>query len=454
LTQTRLFGTDGIRGHFGEPPLDRATVTSLAVHLAATLRERVSGNGREPQVVLGGDTRESTPVLCRWLAEGLAAHGITIRYAGVIPTPGVAFLTRHLGAAAGVVVSASHNPYPDNGIKLLDPQGFKWSDDEEAALERRLTEPAAPVPELPEDTLAADESLREEYLRHLAATVPGERPLDGLHVVLDTGNGAASTYARELFERLGARVTLLHAGPDGRNVNEGCGSTAPGEMAARVVTEGADLGAAFDGDADRCILADERGEVRDGDAILYLWGTSLKRKGKLHPARIVATSMSNLGLERALAAEGIGVERCNVGDRYVVEAMRKEGIRLGGEQSGHIVEMDLASTGDGLLTAVQTAFILHESGRPLSELLAPFRRYPQILLNVRVGKKIAFEKLPAVAAAASSVESRLGEDGRLVLRYSGTEPLARIMIEGPEQGVIDAMAEEIAVAIRGELGAG
>jgi phosphoglucosamine mutase len=454
LTETRLFGTDGIRGHFGEPPLDRATVTSLAVHLAATLRERSSGNGREPQVVLGGDTRESTPTLCRWLAEGLTAGGIAIRYAGVIPTPGVAFLTRHLGAAAGVVVSASHNPYPDNGIKLLDPQGFKWSDDDEAALERRLGEPAGPVPELPEETLTPDGSLREEYLRHLAATVPGERPLDGLKMVLDTGNGAASFYARELFERLGARVTLLHAEPNGRNVNEGCGSTAPEEMAARVVAEGADLGAAFDGDADRCILADERGEVRDGDAILYLWATSLKRKGKLDPARIVATSMSNLGLERALAAKGIGVERCNVGDRYVVEAMRKEGIRLGGEQSGHIVQMELASTGDGLLTAIQIAALAHESGRPLSELLAPFRRYPQILLNVRVGRKIAFENLPAVTAAASSVENRLGEDGRLVLRYSGTEPLARIMIEGPEQAIIDAMAEEIAVAIRGELGAG
>jgi phosphoglucosamine mutase len=456
LTQTstdspRLFGTDGIRGHFGEPPLDRATVTSLAAHLAATLRER-SGNGHGPQVVLGGDTRESTPEICRWLNEGLTAGGVTVRYAGVIPTPGVAWLTRQLGADAGVVVSASHNPYPDNGIKLLDPQGFKWSDADEAALEHRLAEPVA-VPGSGAE-LAVDETLRERYLRHLAATVPGEYPLDGLRVVLDTGNGAASSYAAELFERLGARVTLLHAEPTGKNVNEGCGSTAPGEMAARVVAEGADLGAAFDGDADRCILADERGEVRDGDAILYLWGTCLHRSGRLSPARIVATSMSNLGLERALAAEGIGVLRCGVGDRYVVEAMRKDGVLLGGEQSGHIVQMDLASTGDGLLTAVQMAYLIHESGRPFSELLAPFRRYPQILLNVRVAKKIDFGKLPAVTAAAKSVENRLGDDGRLVLRYSGTEPLARIMIEGPEQGTIDALAEELAVAIRGELGAG
>ncbi|HEX6904164.1 MAG TPA: phosphoglucosamine mutase [Thermoanaerobaculia bacterium] len=449
----RLFGTDGIRARFGEPPLDRVTVTAVAVHLAATLRER--GNGNPPRVVLGGDTRESTPEICRWLAAGLAAGGVELHYAGVIPTPGVAHLVQKLGAAAGVVVSASHNPYPDNGIKLLDPRGTKWSDEDELALERRLTVgTAAEVPDLPAGEPRVEEDLREHYLRYLASTLPGERPLDSLRVVLDTGNGAASGYARELFERLGARVTLLHAEPDGRNVNEECGSTAPGEMAARVAAEGADLGAAFDGDADRCILADDQGTVRDGDAILYLWASFLHRSGALEPPRIVATSMSNLGLERALAAQGIGLVRCNVGDRYVVEAMRREGIVLGGEQSGHIVESQLATTGDGLLTAVQIAWIRQREGRPLSELLAGFRRYPQVLLNVKVGRKADFKTLPAVTAAARSVEDRLGADGRLVLRYSGTEPLARIMIEGPEQGMIDSLAEEIAVAIRGELGAG
>lgn len=455
----RLFGTDGIRGRFGELPLDRETVTGLAVHLAATLRAR--GNGTPPRVVLGGDTRESTPEICRWLASGLLSGGVDLRYAGVIPTPGVAYLAHQLGAAAGVVVSASHNPWPDNGIKLLDPQGFKWSDEDEAALEALLARPAGPTSEIMEiaaEELVPEPELRERYLRHLAATVPaenpGEPPLAGLRVVLDTGNGAASSYAGELFERLGARVTLLHAEPDGRNVNEGCGSTAPGEMAARVVIETADLGAAFDGDADRCILADENGEVRDGDAILYLWATCLHRSDRLQPPRIVATSMSNLGLERALAAEGIGLARCNVGDRYVVEAMRQEGLLLGGEQSGHIVQSELSSTGDGLLTAIQMAFLRHRDGRSLSEMLAPFRRYPQILLNVRVAKKVAFEALPAVTAAARDVEQRLGDDGRLVLRYSGTEPLARIMIEGPEQGLIDGLAGELATAIRGELGAG
>jgi phosphoglucosamine mutase len=444
----RLFGTDGVRGRFGEFPLDRATVTALAAHLADTLRDN-------PVVVLGGDTRESTPEICRWIAEGLTAGGVAVRYAGVIPTPGIAFLTRLLGAGAGVVVSASHNPYPDNGVKLLDPRGFKWSDEGEEALERRLaedTEPAPDVPEISPDHLAADESLREHYLRHLAATVPGERPLDGLKVVLDAGNGAASSYAGEIFGRLGARVTLLHAAPNGRNVNEGCGSTAPEEMAARVAAEGAGLGAAFDGDADRCILADERGEVRDGDAILYLWATCLKRSGRLDPPKIVATSMSNLGLERALDREGIGLVRCNVGDRYVVEAMRREGILLGGEQSGHIVQMELASTGDGLLTALQIAALAHRNGRPLAEQLSGFRRYPQILVNIRVARKADFSTLPKVVAARRAVEERLGADGRLVLRYSGTEPLARVMIEGPDQETVEALAGQLAEAIRQELG--
>lgn len=453
--QRHLFGTDGIRARFGEAPLDRDTVTALAVHLAATLREQ---SGDSPLVVLGGDTRESTPEICRWLTEGLTTGGVRIQYAGVIPTPGIAWLTRELGAAAGAVVSASHNPWPDNGIKLLDPRGFKWSEEAEAALERRLEGGSSiEVPALPAD-LPADSSLRERYLDRLASTVAadsgkGDRPLDGLKVVLDAGNGAASAYAGELFERLGARVTRLHTEPTGRNVNEDCGSTAPGEMAARVVAEGADLGAAFDGDADRCILADERGDVKDGDAILYLWAIRLLQRGLLETPRIVATTMSNLGLERALAREGIGIERCGVGDRYVVETLLRENLALGGEQSGHIVHLGLSNTGDGLLTALQIAKIVHDAGRPLSELLAGFRRYPQILQNVRVTRKPDLNGLPRVAAAVRSVEERLGADGRLVLRYSGTEPLARVMIEGPDQPSIEAMAGELAGAIREEIGA-
>ncbi len=464
MTATRLFGTDGIRAVFGEAPLDQETVTALARHFAAMLREQASGSG-EPFVVLGGDTRESTPVISAWLAQGLAAGGVRSLYAGVIPTPGIAYLARQRSAAAGVVVSASHNPYPDNGIKLIDGQGFKWSEEAEAALERRLCagQAAGEQPAAPEQSagaslstaapLAVDPSLAAEYLAHLVTSVPGERPLAGLAVVLDAGNGATSAYAREAFARLGARVTLLYAAPDGRNVNAGCGSTAPEEMAAAVRAEGAALGAAFDGDGDRCILADETGAVRDGDAILYLWGTRLAAAGRLVPRQVVATSMSNLGLERALAREAIELVRCGVGDRLVVEAMRKEGILLGGEQSGHVVEMSLATTGDGLLTALQMARIVAESGQPLSRLLAGFRRYPQILLNVRVARKPGLATVPRVAAAARAVEERLGADGRLVLRYSGTEPLARVMIEGPEQGTIDELAEEIAAALREELGA-
>jgi len=389
-----------------------------------------------------------------------------VRYAGVIPTPGVSFLAGELGADAGVVVSASHNPYPDNGIKLFDGEGFKWSEAAEAELEQRLRAaaetagpglppplpPSAPLPPLL--PLIIETDLRERYLSHLASTVAagGGPPLAGLSVVLDTGNGATSAYAGELFGRLGAEVTRLGAAPDGRNVNLGCGSTAPEGMAAAVVGAGAPLGAAFDGDADRCILVDERGEVRDGDAILYLWATQLLAEGRLAPPAIVATSMSNLGLERALARHGIAVVRCGVGDRLVVETMRREGILLGGEQSGHIVRLDLAATGDGLLTAVQMAALVHRAGRPLSELLAGFRRYPQTLVNVRVASKPDLATLPRVTAAVRAVEEELGADGRLVLRYSGTEPVARVMIEGPDQQTIETLAGHLAAVLADELG--
>jgi phosphoglucosamine mutase len=444
-----------MRAAFGVPPLTRPTVVALAAAVASTLAERAAA-GESPRIVLGGDTRESTPEICRWLATGLAAGGVEVAYAGIIPTPGIAHLVVALGAASGIAVSASHNPYPDNGIKLIDRQGRKWSDAEERAIEERIAEAlgvgSLPTADGPDPV--PDEDLRAAYLDHLAATLPdpGGRPLAGLKVVLDTGNGAASTYAAPLFERLGAAVVLLHAAPDGRNVNAHCGSTEPQEMAARVLAERAVLGAAFDGDADRAILADETGTVRDGDAVLYLWATHLKRRGELEPAKIVATSMSNLGLERALAREGIGVVRCDVGDRYVVEAMEREGIVLGGEQSGHIVCSRLSETGDGLLTALQMAWVVQSAGRPLGELVSGFRRYPQIIKNVRVREKTDFATLPRVAAAASAVEKRLGDDGRLVLRYSGTEPLARIMIEGPDQPSIDALADELAGVIAEEIG--
>jgi phosphoglucosamine mutase len=448
----RLFGTDGIRAPFGEPPLDRATVTALAAALGRTLREAAGGGA--PEVVVGGDTRASTPEICRWVAAGLEAGGARWRYVGVVPTPAVAWITRDLGAAAGVAVSASHNPLPDNGVKLIDARGAKWDPAAEAALERRMEKDGGGGGEPEAVALSTDDSEVARYVAHLAEGVGGGgRPLAGLKIALDAANGAASPFAERLFRNLGAEVVALCTEPDGGNINDGCGSTHPERLAATVLEHGCDLGFAFDGDADRCLLVDAAGEVRDGDAILYLWARALAEAGELDPPALCATSMSNLGLERALAAHGIRVVRCGVGDREVVETLRREGLVLGGEQSGHIVNRRLSSTGDGMLTAVQVAARVAAAGRPVAELLAGFRRFPQVLRNVRVRSKPDLASLPAVAAATRKVETELGDSGRLVLRYSGTEPLARVMIEGPDQESIDGLAGELAAAIEEEVGA-
>lgn len=463
----RLFGTDGIRAPFGRAPLDETTVTTLGRVLAEHL---AAGGWERPKVVLGGDTRESTPTLAHWLARGLAAGGAEAHHAGVIPTAGVAWLVRDLGTAAGIVISASHNPYPDNGIKLLDAEGFKYSTEAEGAVERRLLEAlgsleaTSPPAETPgEEALGqAEPELVEGYLARLARSLPvpegSSLPLAGLRIVLDTGNGAASPHAGPLFERLGAEVEVIHALPDGTNVNRACGSTDTRDLARRVVSGGYHLGAAFDGDADRVILVDDAGRERDGDAILYFWASTLDAAGELPRRSIVATSMSNLGLERALARRGVGIVRCGVGDREVVETMRREGIVLGGEQSGHIVHLGLTTTGDGLLTALHVAALaarrVREDGteRPLATLLDDFRRYPQVLVNVPVAEKPDLATIPTVDQVVHEVERRLGEDGRLVLRYSGTEPLARVMIEGRDQAEIDGLAARIAATIESTLG--
>ncbi len=442
----RLFGTDGIRGPFGAFPLDRPTVAALGAALGRQLGESAD----RPLVVVGGDTRASTPELCSWLATGLRGSGIEVRYAGTAPTPAVAFLTRELGAACGIAVSASHNPMPDNGLKLIDGAGFKWTPEAESALEERLRETAPPSG--PDSALEPESRLIDGYLSHLAASLPGEQPLAGLEVVLDCAHGAASAYAPDLFTALGARVSVHCARPDGLNINDGCGSTHPRSMAAAVADGPAVLGVAFDGDADRALFADEEGRVRDGDAVLYLWGRALAAAGALASNAIVATSMSNLGLEVALRRAGIELVRCDVGDQVVVDTMRRRGIVLGGEQSGHIVHLGLSTTGDGMLTAIQLAAIVRSAGKPLSELLRELPRFPQTLQKVRVRSKPDLMSLPAVAAAAAAVERRLGDAGRLVLRYSGTEPVARVMIEGPEQEAIERLAAELLTAIDGEIG--
>ncbi|MEM6456266.1 MAG: phosphoglucosamine mutase [Acidobacteriota bacterium] len=475
MASDRLFGTDGIRGAFGRAPLDRATVHAAGQALATQLR---AADG-PTRVVLGGDTRDSTPTLCQWLIAGLADGGLDpardVVHLGTATTPCLAFAVAHDAAiGAGVAVSASHNPHPDNGIKLLAADGGKWTKVDEAALEdalrtiRSALDPAAlpaPAP-LP----AVDDAMHEAYLAHLVAVAgdamdlagddPSSRPLVGLHVVLDAAYGAASPIAGPLFTRLGATTTVLHDAPDGRNINRGAGSTHPEALTAAVRARAAQLsrdvpviGFAFDGDADRAILVDADGAIRDGDAMLYLWARALDARDALPGKAIVATSMSNLGLEDALAAVDIAVVRCDVGDRAVVETLRARGLALGGEQSGHLVHLAHGPTGDGLRTAIILAADLLRGGRPLTQRLAAFRRYPQRLENVRVAAKPALDTLPRVVAARQRVEDALGRRGRLVLRYSGTEPLVRIMIEASDRATIDTLTAELAAVLTEEIGA-
>ncbi len=443
MSQPRFFGTDGIRGKFGTAPLDEPTVRRLGAALGADLVRKAAA----PRVVLGGDTRDSTPILCSWLAAELQAQGMDVQYLGTVPTPGVTFTVLDGEAAAGIAVSASHNPHPDNGIKLIDSTGFKWSPKAEVMLEGRMEEAEVSGGQV---QLEIDERALATYRQALASTLDGRR-LEGLKMVLDVGFGAATPFARDLFAGLGAQVTVLHDQPDGCNINLNSGSTHPEVLAAAVRDVGADLGIAFDGDADRAIMVDDRGEVRDGDAILFLWGLDLNRRGALPESGVVATTMSNLGLEVALRREGIDLIRCGVGDREVVATLRERGLVLGGEQSGHIVNLDLSTTGDGLLTALQLADLRARSGKTVSEMLDGFERFPQLLRNLPVRHKPPLDSIPSVVAAARQVKDELADQGRLVLRYSGTEPLVRIMIEGADRQGIEALADRLAEVLNQEL---
>ena len=463
----RLFGTDGMRGAFGQPPLERRIVEQVAYELVRGIAE----NGPDtPFVIAGGDTRESTDEIARWVASGVRAAGGTLRWAGVIPTPGVAWLVRELAADAGVAISASHNPHPDNGVKILSAEGIKLEDDRERELEARVAASShRAMAALDTKALTCDTSLREAYAEHLVSRLVGDRtesgkpqgtPLNGLRVGLDAGNGAATPLAAAIFRKLGATVRAIGDQPDGRNVNAHCGSTAPEQISRLVLEHALDLGFAFDGDADRVIACDEQGTVRDGDDLLLLWARHLRRAGLLEPPSIVATSMSNLGLDRALGAEGITVVRCDVGDRQVVETLRARGLLLGGEPSGHLVHLGLATTGDGLLTALEVASIVRKagersgerSGQPASRLFAGFERFPQLLRNVRVRAKPPLASVSGLGELVADVERRLGGEGRLVLRYSGTEPLVRIMIEAREAAQVHALAQELAAFLEARLG--
>jgi phosphoglucosamine mutase len=442
----------------------RTAGRSLARHLAESL-------GRAPRLVLGRDTRESGGWMERAFLEGAREGGARAESAGVITTPGVAFLARTLPADAGVVISASHNPFHDNGVKIFAPTGRKLDDATERLIEAdiyaewgRGEAPTESESEEVDDGNAVRleapgeeesrhaELLRGFYLDYLTDEVAEGLELEGLKVVVDCANGAASAFAPELLARLGARVVATFDRPDGRNINLDCGSLHTDVLCRRVVEEGADLGVAFDGDADRALFVDARGRLVDGDATLWVLGGRMKERGDLAGDRVVATVMSNIGLEIALRSRGIELVRTDVGDKYVLEELLRSGAALGGEQSGHVILPRLSLAGDGMITTVCLLRAVREAGRTLEELTEDFRRYPQVLVNVRVREKLPFEEVEEVAAAARGVRERLGESGRLLLRYSGTEPLARVMIEGQSQDEIDALAAELAEVIRRRLG--
>jgi phosphoglucosamine mutase len=449
-TQRKLFGTDGIRGIAGRPPLDATTVLAAGLALGHSLRRTNSS----PKVILGRDTRESSPWITSTLAFGLRQAGVAVDSAGVVPTPAVAFLARSHGFHAGVVISASHNPWRDNGIKLFGGDGFKLPDAVELGIEEEILRHAskASTPDASQLPHVADNAaLRADYVRFLVDSVPGLN-LKGHRIVVDCANGAAAGIAPDLFSRLGGEVILLNTTPDGRNINEGCGALHPTWVAGEVQRHKAEVGLTFDGDADRCMLAGAHDNVINGDAILLVTARDLKMRGLLTGDIVVATTMSNMGLEAALKRSGIQMLRAPVGDRYVLEQMQEHRAALGGEQSGHILFPHLATTGDGMLTALVVLDLIARTGKSIDELSADLKVFPQIIVNVKVREKKPLDKIPAVAAAIQAAEGELKDSGRVVIRYSGTEPLARVMIEAESEDAMRSHANSIADAIRGALG--
>jgi phosphoglucosamine mutase len=444
----QLFGTDGIRGIPGQVPLDDATLMRTGLALGEYLRKHQA----RPRVLIGRDTRESGPHIADRIARGLETAGAEAVSAGVLTTPGVAWLVHRESFAAGVVISASHNPYHDNGVKLISHSGMKFPDVVEAALEKSILASDHSVPLAASMRLEPDEELHEDYLTGLRAAANDSSKLRGMKMVLDCANGAASRLAPRLFRSLGAEVIAMNDSPDGRNINAGCGSLHPESMQKRVVAEGAALGVAFDGDADRAILSSASGRLVDGDGVLLVAGRHLKARHELKGNTIVGTTMANLGLERALEMDGLKLTRTAVGDRYVLEEMLRIGANLGGEQSGHILFLDNATTGDGMLTALKIASIVSLEG-PLDSLVADLKVFPQKIVNVKVKSKPALDSLPEVSRLLGEANRNLGDRGRIVLRYSGTEPLARVMVEAEREEDVRRWTDALASAIRSCLGA-
>ena len=442
-----LFGTDGIRGVAGEYPLDPETVHAFGVALG----DDATTAHASPEILIGADTRESGGWIAELVAGGIQSRGARVRFAGVITTPGVAYLTRTGPFLAGVMISASHNPYQDNGIKVFGHSGFKLPDAEEHTIEQeifRLKEQGlVPKPA----ALEVDKGMDRQYLEYLISTVSIR--LDGMRLVIDCGNGASYRLAPELFRRLGATVTMLGCEPDGRNINLNCGALHVDSVRRAVCAQGADAGVAFDGDADRAIFVAGSGKIVDGDGVLLVAARALKSRGLLNGGSVVATVMSNFGLEKALEREGIHMIRTPVGDKYVLEEMERRGAPLGGEQSGHVIFRQFATTGDGLLTALQLFTIARRAGASLDDLTAGFEVYPQKLVNVRVREKKALMEVPAVAREIQRAEEQFAGTGRVLVRFSGTEALARVMIEGPDEQQVEDFTARIADAIRREMGA-
>jgi phosphoglucosamine mutase len=443
-----FFGTDGIRGVPGTPPLDDPTLYATGRSVGAYLR-REHGTAH---VLIGMDTRESGPHLASLLAAGLVEAGASVAIAGVITTPGVACLVRQNDFQAGVVISASHNPFEDNGVKLFSHAGMKFPDMVEEELEAGIMKLRSEAPPKNLPMLTPDESLDAEYLSFLRQRfIPGAK-LNGFRIVLDCANGAAYKLGPELFRSLGADVVAMGVSPDGRNINAGCGSLYLEGLQKRVVAEKARLGVAFDGDADRALFVCESGKIVNGDGILLAAARFLKSQKKLKGDRVVATSMSNLGLERVLARENIALARAAVGDRYVLEEMLRSGNVLGGEQSGHIIFLEDSPAGDGLLTAAKIASLVSMHGK-IESLVEGLKDYPQLIVNVKVRSKPPLETLPEVSRALAEAQSALGENGRVVLRYSGTEQLARVMVEAEHEADVQRFSQSLASALRSSIGA-
>jgi phosphoglucosamine mutase len=443
----KLFGTDGVRGTAGHYPLDSATVSRIGAALVRALPVAAAS----PRLLIGRDTRESGAWIETDLAESAAGQGAHVTRAGVLPTPAVAFLTRTNGFDAGVVVSASHNPYEDNGIKVFSGSGEKFTEEVERRVEAIVADVSWKVTRRPAGDIAGA-ALVASYETHLRSVFPDIGVLRGMRLAIDCAHGATTPLAARLFESLGFDVALIGNAPNGRNINLDCGSTNPDKLAELVVASGSRMGVAFDGDGDRAIFVDDLGRVVNGDAVLLMCARQLQREGRLRQNAVVATVMSNIGLELALEELGIELVRCPVGDRYVMNEMLARGLSLGGEQSGHIIFADYLFTGDGLCTALNVLRTIALSGRSLAELARDLVSYPQVLLNVRVREKVDTDRLPAVDAVINRVHSRVSGQGRLLVRYSGTEPLLRVMLEGKDEGEIRAWAQEIVDAVQREIG--